>query len=299
MGLGRDAQARPLSPRGGQHHRLRGVIAAALFASCLWGALIFTLHLALRLLLSYHGWLLEPHGALSSPTKTWLVCKEQRALLGPPGTHFSVPLSLGPCGPLGPYPPPSGLCPPVSGSPRLILLREEFNDPLIPVSLQALVRIFSGRHPMLFSYQRSLPCQPVPSVRDTVRKVRLGPGMGGGRAGGVTHPLPLLVPSVPGVRPARPFRRGLRLDGRPSAGIPEAAGVAAAVVPAAQVLVGFQLRESTTLKAEVLSPPSYPCKFCPLRPPPPRYAPAIPRPCGDGNPTPDQWRFRAPPCPTF
>ncbi|XP_066127617.1 palmitoyl thioesterase CPT1C isoform X5 [Saccopteryx bilineata] len=91
---------------GGQYHRLRGVLAAALFASCLWGALIFTLHVALRLLLSYHGWLLEPHGAMSSPTKTWL----------------------------------------------------------------ALVRIFSGRHPMLFSYQRSLPRQPVPSVQDTVRK---------------------------------------------------------------------------------------------------------------------------------
>ncbi|XP_057567752.1 carnitine O-palmitoyltransferase 1, brain isoform isoform X2 [Hippopotamus amphibius kiboko] len=91
---------------GGQHHRLRGVLAAALFASCLWGALIFTLHVALRLLLSYNGWLLEPHGAMSSPTKTWL----------------------------------------------------------------ALVRIFSGRHPMLFSYQRSLPRQPVPSVQDTVRK---------------------------------------------------------------------------------------------------------------------------------
>ncbi|KAM9047147.1 palmitoyl thioesterase CPT1C isoform 6-T6 [Megaptera novaeangliae] len=91
---------------GGQHHRLRGVLAAALFASCLWGALIFTLHVALRLLLSYHGWLLQPHGAMSSRTKTWL----------------------------------------------------------------ALVRIFSGRHPMLFSYQRSLPRQPVPSVQDTVRK---------------------------------------------------------------------------------------------------------------------------------
>ncbi|XP_015978002.1 carnitine O-palmitoyltransferase 1, brain isoform isoform X4 [Rousettus aegyptiacus] len=91
---------------GGQHHRLRGILAAALFASCLWGALIFTLHVALRLLLSYHGWLLEPHGAMSSPTKTWL----------------------------------------------------------------ALVRIFSGRRLMLFSYQRSLPRQPVPSVQDTVRK---------------------------------------------------------------------------------------------------------------------------------
>uniref|UniRef100_A0A8C5K5M6 Palmitoyl thioesterase CPT1C n=1 Tax=Jaculus jaculus TaxID=51337 RepID=A0A8C5K5M6_JACJA len=91
---------------GGQHHRLRGVLAAALFALCLWGALIFTLHVALRLLLSYHGWLLEPHGTMSSPTKTWL----------------------------------------------------------------ALVRIFSGRRPMLFSFQRSLPRQPLPSIQDTVRK---------------------------------------------------------------------------------------------------------------------------------
>ncbi|XP_075393122.1 palmitoyl thioesterase CPT1C isoform X2 [Tenrec ecaudatus] len=91
---------------GGQHHRLRGVLATALFASCLWGALVFTLHVALRLLLSYHGWLLEPHGTMSSPTKTWL----------------------------------------------------------------ALVRIFSGRHPMLFSYQPSLPRQPVPPVQETVLK---------------------------------------------------------------------------------------------------------------------------------
>ncbi|XP_029425248.1 carnitine O-palmitoyltransferase 1, brain isoform isoform X4 [Nannospalax galili] len=91
---------------GGQHHRLRGVLAAALFASCLWGALIFTLHVALRLLLSHHGWLLEPHGTMSSPTKTWL----------------------------------------------------------------ALVRIFSGRRPMLFGFQRSLPRLPVPAVQDSVRK---------------------------------------------------------------------------------------------------------------------------------
>lgn len=93
---------------GGQHHRLRGVLAAALFASCLWGALIFTLHVALRLLLSYHGWLLEPHGAMSSPTKTWLVCEGQSPpSLGLSGTQFSVsfslvsvPTFLGPCPPL-------------------------------------------------------------------------------------------------------------------------------------------------------------------------------------------------------
>lgn len=91
---------------GGQHYQLRGLLAAALFASCLWGALIFTLHVALRLLLSHHGWLLEPYGTMSSPTKTWL----------------------------------------------------------------ALVRIFSGRHPRLFSFQRALPRQPVPTAQESVRK---------------------------------------------------------------------------------------------------------------------------------
>ncbi|NP_001030097.2 palmitoyl thioesterase CPT1C [Rattus norvegicus] len=91
---------------GGQHHQLQGLLAAAVFASCLWGTLIFTLHVALRLLLSHHGWLLEPHGTMSSPTKTWL----------------------------------------------------------------ALVRIFSGRHPRLFSFQRALPRQPVPGAQETVRK---------------------------------------------------------------------------------------------------------------------------------
>lgn len=63
---------------------------------------------------------------------------------------------------------------------------EGFNDPVTLASHQALVRIFSGRHPMLFSYQRSLPRQPVPSVKDTVRKVGLEPVVkreagGGGR----------------------------------------------------------------------------------------------------------------------
>ena len=77
------------SSRGAQHHRLRGILAAALFASCLWGALIFTLHVALRLLLSYHGWLLEPHGVMSSPTKTWLVWEGQS-----PAQALSAPFSL-------------------------------------------------------------------------------------------------------------------------------------------------------------------------------------------------------------
>lgn len=79
----------------------------------------------------------------------------------------------------------------VGGRARLRLLEahfpgpsEGFNDPLTPTSHQALVRIFSGRRLMLFSYQRSLPRQPVPSVQDTVRKVGLVPGNTGEAGGG-------------------------------------------------------------------------------------------------------------------
>uniref|UniRef100_A0A8C7PD36 carnitine O-palmitoyltransferase n=1 Tax=Oncorhynchus mykiss TaxID=8022 RepID=A0A8C7PD36_ONCMY len=35
---------------------------------------------------------------------------------------------------------------------------------------KALVRIFSGRQPLLYSYQGSLPNQPVPAVKDTVKR---------------------------------------------------------------------------------------------------------------------------------
>uniref|UniRef100_A0AAY4A254 carnitine O-palmitoyltransferase n=1 Tax=Denticeps clupeoides TaxID=299321 RepID=A0AAY4A254_9TELE len=36
----------------------------------------------------------------------------------------------------------------------------------------ALVRIFSGRQPLLYSYQGSLPNLPVPAIKDTVKRVR-------------------------------------------------------------------------------------------------------------------------------
>lgn len=198
-------------------------MAAALFASCLWGALIFTLHVALRLLLSYHGWLLEPHGAMSSLTKTWLVCEKQcpaQASRSPlfcpllsgslsPSLWISVPSIFRSLSPSLWVSVPSifrfqatslwisiplslGFCPILSHTPHPVPgPTERFNDPLILASLQALVRIFSGRHPMLFSYQRSLPRQPVPSVQDTVRKVGLVPGDGGGeqaRVGGGRDP---------------------------------------------------------------------------------------------------------------
>ncbi|XP_068959430.1 palmitoyl thioesterase CPT1C isoform X2 [Petaurus breviceps papuanus] len=84
----------------------QGVLAATIFAGGLWMALLLTLHVVLRLLLRYQGWLSEPRGTLSLPTRSWL----------------------------------------------------------------ALVRIFSGRRPTLYTYQRSLPSLPLPSTAGTVAK---------------------------------------------------------------------------------------------------------------------------------
>lgn len=38
--------------------------------------------------------------------------------------------------------------------------------------LQAMVKVLSGRNPMLYSFQTSLPKLPVPSVQDTIQRVR-------------------------------------------------------------------------------------------------------------------------------
>ncbi|XP_056652761.1 carnitine O-palmitoyltransferase 1, brain isoform isoform X2 [Monodelphis domestica] len=85
---------------------VQGAVAATLFAGGLWMVLLLTLHVVLRLLLRYQGWLSEPRGSLSLATRSWL----------------------------------------------------------------ALVRIFSGRRPTLYTYQRALPCLPLPSTAGTVAK---------------------------------------------------------------------------------------------------------------------------------
>lgn len=48
--------------------------------------------------------------------------------------------------------------------------------PVLSFVWQALVRIFSGRHPRLFSFQRALPRQPVPTAQESVRKVGVSRG---------------------------------------------------------------------------------------------------------------------------
>ncbi|XP_015249773.1 PREDICTED: carnitine O-palmitoyltransferase 1, liver isoform-like isoform X2 [Cyprinodon variegatus] len=84
----------------------QAVMSAVLFSTLLWLLLIFTMRLCLKQLLSYHRWMFEQHGKMSTTTKIWV----------------------------------------------------------------ALVRIFSGRKPLLYSYQGSLPNLPVPAVKDTVKR---------------------------------------------------------------------------------------------------------------------------------
>nr|AFO11022.1 liver carnitine palmitoyltransferase 1 [Tachysurus fulvidraco] len=89
-----------LSPQG------RTVVSALVFSTLLWLSLIFTMKLCLKQLLSYHRWMFEQHGNVSTTTKIWVM----------------------------------------------------------------LVRIFSGRQPLLYSYQGSLPNLPVPAVKDTIQR---------------------------------------------------------------------------------------------------------------------------------
>ncbi|TSL82537.1 Carnitine O-palmitoyltransferase 1, liver isoform [Bagarius yarrelli] len=84
----------------------RTVVSAVLFSTLLWLSLIFTMKLCLKQLLSYHRWMFEQHGNVSTTTKIWVM----------------------------------------------------------------LVRIFSGRQPLLYSYQGSLPNLPVPAVKDTIKR---------------------------------------------------------------------------------------------------------------------------------
>ncbi|KAK1881321.1 Carnitine O-palmitoyltransferase 1 liver isoform [Dissostichus eleginoides] len=82
------------------------LVSALLFSTMLWLLLIFTMRMCLKQLLSYHRWMFEKHGKMSTTTKVWV----------------------------------------------------------------ALVRIFSGRKPLLYSYQGSLPNLPVPAIKDTVKR---------------------------------------------------------------------------------------------------------------------------------
>uniref|UniRef100_A0A8C7XIF7 Carnitine O-palmitoyltransferase 1, muscle isoform n=1 Tax=Oryzias sinensis TaxID=183150 RepID=A0A8C7XIF7_9TELE len=95
-----------LQTQGYMSAQTRAVLSAILFGTGLWLFLIYLLRYTLKALLSYHGWIFESHGKMSSSTKLWLY----------------------------------------------------------------LVKMFSGRRPLLYSFQASLPRLPVPRVDDTIRR---------------------------------------------------------------------------------------------------------------------------------
>uniref|UniRef100_A0A667XQN4 carnitine O-palmitoyltransferase n=1 Tax=Myripristis murdjan TaxID=586833 RepID=A0A667XQN4_9TELE len=80
------------------------MVSALVFSTLLWLSLILTLRFCLKLLLSYHRWMFEQHGRVSTTTKVWVV------------------------------------------------------------------RLLSGRKPLLYSYQTSLPHLPVPAIKDTLTR---------------------------------------------------------------------------------------------------------------------------------
>ncbi|CAL8358619.1 unnamed protein product [Lota lota] len=90
--------------RGYMSMQTQKVLCAILFATGLWLFFIYLLRYSLKALLSYHAWIFESHGKMSSSTKLWL----------------------------------------------------------------SLIKMFSGRRPLLYSFQASLPRLPVPSVDDTI-----------------------------------------------------------------------------------------------------------------------------------
>lgn len=63
----------PFLSRDYMSMQTRVVLSAILFATGLWMFLIYLLRYTLKALLSYHGWIFESHGKMSTSTKVWLV----------------------------------------------------------------------------------------------------------------------------------------------------------------------------------------------------------------------------------
>lgn len=49
------------------------MVSTALFSTGVWLSAVLLFRQALKLLLSYHGWMFEPHGKMSLSTRIWVV----------------------------------------------------------------------------------------------------------------------------------------------------------------------------------------------------------------------------------
>lgn len=116
------------------------LVGGVMVGTGLWIAIIFSMRTVLKGLLSWHGWMFTPHGKITWQIRLWLVCMCDNCFL----EQFMLT------------------------NPFLVVL----NSSVCSLTLQILLKIFSGMQtPMLYSFQNSLPHLPVPSVKDTMRRV--------------------------------------------------------------------------------------------------------------------------------
>ncbi len=118
------------------------LVGGVMVGTGLWIAIIFSMRTVLKGLLSWHGWIFASHGKITWQIRLWLVCICDNCFL----EQFMLT------------------------NPFLVVLNSSVCS--LTCSLQILVKIFSGMQtPMLYSFQNSLPHLPVPSVKDTMRRV--------------------------------------------------------------------------------------------------------------------------------
>lgn len=115
------------------------LVGGVMVGTGLWIAIIFSMRTVLKGLLSWHGWMFAPHGKMTWQIRLWLVCICDNTL-----ERFMLT------------------------NPFLVV----WTSSVCSLTLQVLVKIFSGMQtPMLYSFQNSLPQLPVPSVKDTMKRV--------------------------------------------------------------------------------------------------------------------------------
>uniref|UniRef100_A0A8D2P764 Carnitine O-palmitoyltransferase 1, muscle isoform n=1 Tax=Zosterops lateralis melanops TaxID=1220523 RepID=A0A8D2P764_ZOSLA len=61
----------------------RAVVSTVLFSTGAWLAAVLLFRRVLRLLLSYHGWMFEPHGRMSRSTRLWIVLMKVMSIRKP------------------------------------------------------------------------------------------------------------------------------------------------------------------------------------------------------------------------
>ncbi|XP_023854081.1 carnitine O-palmitoyltransferase 1, liver isoform-like isoform X4 [Salvelinus sp. IW2-2015] len=69
------------------------MLSVLVFSTLLWLSFILTLRFCLKLLLSYHRWMFEQHGHITTTTKVWLFLESVRLLLSGPGFERMTVLS--------------------------------------------------------------------------------------------------------------------------------------------------------------------------------------------------------------